>query len=161
MRVCKLLAALCACGSILCGSSAGAQSTSVRISGMSDIAFGLLSSGSDATSAQNVCAFSTTATKGYHVTASGSGASGAFTLANSGSTLAYEVQWNKLSGQSSGTNLTPNVALTGQTSAATQQQCNSGPASSATLIVVVRGTAVGTAAGGNYSGTLTLLLGPE
>ncbi len=71
------------------------------------------------------------------------------------------MQWNKLSGQTAGTGLSPNVALTGQTSTATQQQCNSGPATSASLILIVRGTSAAAASGGNYSGTLTLVLGPE
>jgi hypothetical protein len=160
MRVRYWLAALCACGAALCGFPAGAQSNNVRITGLSDIAFGSLAGG-DVVRSENVCAFSSTSTKGYRVTASGSGASGAFTLANGGATLAYEVQWNKLSGQTSGTNVSPNVALTGQTSAATQQQCNSGPASSASLILIIRDASVAAAAGGNYSGTLTLLLGPD
>jgi len=160
MPVRNRLAAICACGVALCGSPAGAQSNNVRVTGLTDVAFGSLTDG-DVVRAQNLCAFSSTSTKGYRVTASGSGSSGAFTLANGGSTLAYEVQWNKLTGQTAGTSLSPNVALTGQTSAATQQQCNSGPATSASLILIVRGTSAGAAAGGNYSGTLTLLIGPE
>jgi hypothetical protein len=160
MSVRNGLAALCACGIALIGAPAGAQSNNVRITGLADVAFGSLTGG-DVTRAQNVCAFSSTSTKGYRVTASGSGASGAFTLANGAHTLAYEVQWNKLSGQTAGTGLSPNVALTGQTSTATQQQCNSGPATSASLILIVRGTSAAAASGGNYSGTLTLVLGPE
>jgi hypothetical protein len=160
MRVRNWLAALCVCGAAVSSPAAGAPSSNVRITGLTDVAFGSLTGG-DVTRAQNVCAFSNTSTSGYRITASGSGASGAFTLANSGSTLAYEVQWNMLSGQASGPSLSPNVALTGQTSAATQQQCNSGVTTSATLILIVRGTSVAAAAGGNYTGTLTLLLGPE
>ena len=125
------------------------------------MAFGQLSGSSDTTAAQNVCAFSNTSTRGYRVSANGSGSSGAFTLANGGSTLAYEVQWNRLSGQTSGTSLSPNVALTGQTSSATQQQCNSGPPSSGTIVVVIRGSSAASATSGNYAGTLTLVLGPE
>ena len=160
MRV-GLLAALCACGAALYGSPAGAQSNNVRITGLSDVALGTLDAVSDTKLAQNVCAFSSTATKGYRVTANGSGSAGAFTLANGGSTLPYEVQWSGSSGQSTGSSLSANVALGGFTSAATQQQCNSGPTSSASLIVIVRGTSAASAAGGSYAGTLTLLLGPE
>lgn len=160
MTVRHRLAALCACGIAAFGTPAGAQSNNVRVTGLADVAFGSLTGG-DVTRAQNLCAFSSTSTKGYRVTASGSGTSGAFTLSNGGGTLAYDVQWNKLTGQTSGSSLSPNVALTGQSSAATQQQCNSGPASTASLILIVRGTAAAAAPGGNYSGTLTLVLGPE
>jgi len=161
MRLLSCMALVSACGLAVYAAPAGAQSNNVRISGLSDLAFGSLTSGVDATRTENVCTFSATATKGYRITASGSGSSNAFTLANGTATLAYEVQWNKLSSQSSGSNLTPNVALTGQTSTATQQACNSGPANSGTLIVVIRGTSTASAAGGPYAGTLTLLIGPE
>jgi hypothetical protein len=155
-----LLAGLCACAAALCESSAGAQSNNVRITGLSDVPLGSLSGASDTKVAQNVCAFSATATKGYRVTASGP-AGGPLLLTNGGSTLAYEVQWNGLPGQSSGTNLSANVAVGGFISTATQQQCNSGPPTSASLIVIVRATSAAGAAGGNYSGALTLILGPE
>jgi hypothetical protein len=155
-----LLAALCACGAAVCASQARAQSNNVRITGLSDVALGSLSSASDTKVAQNICAFSSSATKGYHVTASGP-AGGPLVLTNGGSTLAYEVQWNGASGQSSGTNLSANVPVGGFTSSATQQQCNSGPTTSASLIVIVRASSAASAAGGNYSGALTLILGPE
>jgi hypothetical protein len=145
---------------VLCGSPAGAQSNNVRITGLSDVALGSLSSASDTKVAQNICAFSSTATKGYRVTASGA-AGGPLVLTNGGSNLPYEVQWNGSSGQSSGTNLGANVQVGGFTSTATQQQCNSGPTSSASLIVIVRAGSAAAAAGGNYSGALTLILGPE
>ena len=154
------LAALCACAIALCGSPASAASNNVRITGLTDVAFGSLT-GVDVVRAQNLCAYSSTATQGYRVTATGSGSAGAFTLANGGSALAYEVQWSSASGQTSGANLAPSIALTGQASAATQQQCNSGPATTASLILIVRGTAAAAASGGSYSGTLTLILGPE
>jgi hypothetical protein len=156
-----LLAALCACGTVVCGSPADAQSNNVRITGLSDVPLGSLGAASDTKLAQNVCAFSGTATKGYRVTASGSGSGGAFTLANGGSTLGYEVQWNGSSGQSTGSNLGANVALGGFTSAATQQQCNTGPTTSASLIVIVRAAEAASATGGNYAGSLTLVIGPE
>lgn len=163
MRLPSCLAILCVCGlGGLWADPAAAQASNVRITGLSDVAFGTLStSGADAILSQSVCAYSNSATKGYRVTASGSGASGAFTLASGARTLAYEVQWNKLSGQASGSSLSPNVALTGQTSTATQQACNSGPATSGSLIVIIRGSSAGIATAGSYSGTLTLVLAPE
>jgi len=146
----------------LCGAPAHAQSNNVRVTGLSDVAFGSITNfGADSVRTENVCAFANTATNGYRITANGSGSGGAFTLASGARTLPYDVQWNQLSGQSSGTQLSPNVALTGQVSTATQQACNSGPASSGSLIVIVRSSAVSSATAGTYSGNLTLLIGPE
>lgn len=139
-----------------------AQSANVKITGLTDLAFGSLTDTvGDSKLTENICAFSSSATKGYRVTASGSGSANAFTIASTGSTLAYEVEWNSTSGQSTGTNLTTNVPLTGLISTATQQQCNNGPATTASLIVLFRGTSVAAAAGGSYTGTLTLVLGVE
>jgi hypothetical protein len=46
-------------------------------------------------------------------------------------------------------------------STATQQTCNSGPATSASLVVILRTAALSSAAAGSYSGSLTLVIGPE
>lgn len=136
--------------------------SNVRITGLSDVAFGTVANlSTDWTLSQNICVYSNTATSGYHVQATGSGSGGAFTLASGSNALAYEVEWNPVSGQSTGTTLSPNVALTGQVSSATQQSCNSGPATSASLIVILRAAQLSAATAGSYSGTLTLLVGPE
>lgn len=143
-------------------SSAAPAGNNVRITGLSDVAFGTLANlSSDAVRSQNVCVFSNSPTNGYNIQATGSGSGGGFILASGGRTLAYEVQWAQLSGQTTGTQLSPNVSLTGQVSAATQPSCNSGPASSASLIVILRAGQLSTAAAGSYSGTLTLLVAPE
>lgn len=156
---------ICACAFALLALAAGpalAQSNNVRLTKLSDVPFGTITNfGADSVSSQSVCAFSSSSTKNYHVTANGSGAGGAFSLASGSSSLAYDVQWNSASGQTSGTQLSPNVALTGLLSAATQQACNSGPATSGSLIVIVRSSAISSAQAGNYSGTLTLVIGPE
>jgi len=134
----------------------------VRITGLTDVAFGLLTNlTSDAVSSQSVCVYANTATNGYNVRASGSGPAGAFSLASAASNLPFEVQWNSSAGQSSGTLLTANVALSGQASTATQQSCNSGPATSASLIVILRTAALSSATAGSYNGSLTLVIGPE
>jgi hypothetical protein len=151
-----------AAAALVLASPALAAANNVQITGLSDVALGTISNfGSDTVRAQSVCAYSNTKTSGYHVTANGTGTGGAFTLASGAQTLAYDVQWSNSSGQSSGTQLGPNVALTGQTSSATQAICNKGPATTASLIVIVRSTAVAAAMAGTYSGTLTLVLGPE
>lgn len=134
----------------------------VRITKLSDVAFGTIANlGVDTVRSQSVCIFSGTGTSGYNVRAIGSGIGNAFMLVNGTKTLAYEVQWNSNSGQTSGTNLSPNVAGTGLISTARNQSCASGPPTAASLIVVVRSAAASSATAGNYSGTLTLVFAPE
>jgi hypothetical protein len=143
-------------------SPALAASDKVRITGLADVAFGSISNlGADAVRAQSLCLYSGSSTNGYNVTANGTGAGGAFQLNSGGLSMPFEVQWSSSAGQSSGAQLSPNVPLTGQVSIATQQACSSGPATSASLIVVLRSGALSSATAGTYSGTLTLLVAPE
>ena len=65
------------------------------------------------------------------------------------------------SGQSSGTQLAPNVPLGGLDAAATEETCSTGPASDASLIVILRAANLGNAIAGSYSGTLTLVLASQ
>ncbi|MGX7953485.1 hypothetical protein ACWPM1_13110 [Tsuneonella sp. HG249] len=117
---------------------------------------------SAASSAQNVCAWTNTATKAYTITATGSGAAGAFTLTNGSNAVPYSVQWSSTTGQTSGTALTSGAASSSLTSTATHQSCSSGPTASASLIVGIGTTDLSTmSAGSNYTGTLTLLLSPQ
>lgn len=134
----------------------------VRISGLSDVAFTNADPSVDASNAQNVCVWSNSSTNGYRVTASGSGAGSAFTLANASLTVPYTVEWSASSGQTSGSALTAGTALTGLTSTATNPNCASGPSSSASLIVKIASADLqGMAASTSYTGTLTLLVAPE
>jgi hypothetical protein len=134
----------------------------VQISKLTDVAFTNQDPGTAASNAQSVCVFSNTATKGYNIKATGSGASSAFTIANGALTAGYTVEWAQTTGQTSGTALTTNVALTGQTSLATTPTCSSGPATSASLVVKMSTAALqGMQSNTSYTGTLTLLVGPE
>ena len=134
----------------------------VRISGLSDVAFTDVDPSVDASNAQNVCVWSNTGTRGYRLTATGSGAGNAFTLANASLTVPYTVEWSGSSGQTGGTALTAGSALTGLTSTATNSNCASGPAASASLIVKVGSASLQTMdAATSYTGTLTLLVAPE
>lgn len=134
----------------------------VRISGLTDVAFTNVDPAVDASNAQNVCVWSNTSTRGYQLTATGSGAGNAFTLANASLTVPYTVEWSGSSGQTSGTALSSGSALTGLTSAATNANCASGPASSASLIVKIGSASLQSmAASTSYTGTLTLLVAPE
>jgi hypothetical protein len=139
-----------------------AQSDNVRITDLSDVNFGTLGNlGVDAILAQNICVFANTTGRRYRVQAAGSAPGGAFALTSGASLLPYEVQWSASSGQSSGTQLTSGVARTGLVSAATQQACNSGPATSASLVILLRSTSLSSARAGSYSGTLTLVVGAD
>jgi hypothetical protein len=143
-------------------SPAAAASNKVRITNLSDVAFGTIPNlGVDAVRSQSVCLFADTSTNGYTITATGTGPAGTFELTSGLSAMPYEVEWSSSAGQSSGVQLTPNVPLTGQVSAAAHQTCNNGPATSASLILMLRSSALSSAQAGTYNGTLTLIVGPE
>lgn len=147
---------------LLAAGPAPGASNKVRITKLANVDFGTVGNlGIDAARSQSVCLYADTATSGYNVTASGTGAGGAFQLSSGASALAFEVQWASSAGQGTGTQLSPNVPLTGQVSTATQQTCNNGPATSASLIVILRSAALSSATAGTYNGTLTLVVGPE
>lgn len=174
------LSALCVTGILVHGAasaatqgSLGATSTGsisigasvpnrVQLSGLSDVSFTNQDPATAALNAQNVCVWSNTSTKGYNVAASGSGASGAFTLANGALTVPYSVEWAQTSGQSSGTGLAVSTALTGQKSTATNALCASGPSSTASLIIKMSTASLQSMqAATTYTGTLTLVVAPE
>jgi hypothetical protein len=146
-------------GSISIGASVPNR---VQISGLSDVSFANQDPATPASDAQDVCVWSNTSTRGYNVTATGSGAGNAFTLSGGASTVPYDVEWAGSSGQSSGTALTSGSALTGLTSTATNATCSSGPSSSASLIVRISSSNLETMeAATAYTGTLTLVVAPE
>lgn len=139
-----------------------AHAQQARINKLTDVAFGTVTNfAADLSNAQSICVFSSAASKRYQVTATGNGTSGAFTLASGLNRLAYEVQWSASSGQTSGTSLTAGVTLTGLVSTATRSGCTSGPATSATLITIIRATNISAATAGSYTGTLTLVVAPN
>lgn len=141
---------------------AGAQSNKARVSGLSDIAFGDISNaGTDRRASQSICAFAQSSQNSYSVSATGTGPSGAFLLSSSSSTMAYEVEWAGSANQQTGDALRPGVAISGFRSSASQQTCNSGPSSSASLIVIVRASEAGSARAGTYSGNLTVMIAPD
>jgi hypothetical protein len=133
-----------------------------RITNLSDVSFLSQDPSTAASNAQNVCAWSNTALKNYTVTATGDGASSAFTLAGGAATVPYSVQWSGSSGATSGTALTSGTASAAFTSTATNQNCASGPATSASLIVGIGTADLGTmVAATTYTGVLTLVLTPQ
>lgn len=133
----------------------------VQIGGLTDVAFGSVDPATAASSAQDVCVWSNTSGRGYDITASGSGASNAFTLSDGTNTLAYSVEWAATAGQTSGTALAPATALTGLASTATNPTCSSGPAASASLVVKMSAANLQAAVASSYTGTLTLVVAPQ
>ena len=134
----------------------------VQITGLTDVAFTNVDPTTTATNAQSNCVWSNTATKGYTITATGSGTSGAFTLASGALTpVVYSVQWNQSTGQSSGTALTAATASGTFNSTATTPTCSTAPATSSSLIVSISSTQLLSMASLTiYTGTLTLLVSP-
>ncbi len=133
-----------------------------RITGLSDVAFTNQDPNTAASNAQSVCVWSNTATKGYTITATGSGTASAFTLSNGTTTVPYNVSWNATSGQTSGSALVAGTASGSLTSTATNQTCASGPTASASLIVdMTTANLGGMTAGSSYTGTLTFLVTPQ
>jgi len=158
----RLFLALLGLFAVALAAPAAAQEKFVKIGNLTDYNFGTITNlSADRTLASSICIYSAKATPGYNVTAIGDGAGGAFTLAGGGGTLAYEVQWNSLPNMASGTTLRPNVTLTGLLTTALQANCNNGPPSSASLIVLLRATALQAAPSGTFSGVLTIVIGSE
>jgi hypothetical protein len=178
-RLCQLLGA-CAAAMLIDGSAVaatqgtlGTTSTGtvaigasvpnrVQLSGVTDVSLLNQDPATAAVDAQNVCVWSNTSTKGYNVTATGSGTSSAFTLSNGSLTVPYSVEWSGTTGQSSGTALSAGAALTGLKSTAVSATCSSGASSSASLIVKMSTASLqGMQAATTYTGTLTLVVAPE
>lgn len=130
------------------------------MSGLSDVTFGAVSNlDADAVQSQSVCLYSQSSR--YSIRADGSGTGSAFVLSTGAANLAYEVRWNGQGGQTDGTALSPGAALGGLTTNAQNQNCASGPATTASLILVLPATALSAATQGSYSGTLTLIVAEE
>jgi hypothetical protein len=142
-------------------SPARAASDKARLTGLSDVAFGLIVGTADQSASQSVCAFSSSNTNGYSVTATGSGTAGAFQLLAGATPLQYDVLWSDASNQASGVALAAGTTRSGFTSNASQQTCNSGPSSSASLTVIIRSATLMSARAGSYSGMLQITIAPE
>ena len=133
-----------------------------RITGLADVAFTNQDPATAASNAQNVCIWSNTATKAYTITATGSGTASAFTLTNGSGTVPYSVEWAATSGQTNGTALSTGTASASLTTAAVNQTCSAAPTTTASLIVGIATTDLGTmSAGSSYTGTLTLVVTPQ
>ena len=132
----------------------------VQITGLSDITLTEVDPNAEAVRSQNNCVWSNTATKGYTITASGSGAGGAFTLAAPSLTaVAYDVKWSATSGATTGTTLAAGAPSANYVSTALIPGCGLGSSSSMTVSIAAAQLQT-MSSGSNYTGTLTLLVNP-
>ena len=136
--------------------STTAAADKVKVGDLVDVTFGTINNLSvDNVSAQNICAHSQS--DRYSVTATGSGSNNSFALSAGSASLAYEVQWAGMAGQTTGTPMAAGVA-SGTFTAVSNQNCNGG--ATASLIIVLRATQLQSATALAYSGTLSILLAP-
>ena len=135
----------------------------VRISGLSNMDFGIFPGvgTGDMNMDQDVCVYSNTPSGKYRVTATGSGAGGAFTMLNAGATIPYQAYWNDVTGTTSREILTPSAALINQTGAnQASENCSVG-GESANVSIYLYEPDLLYKPNGRYVGTLTLLIEPE
>ena len=132
-----------------------------RLTGLSDVNFGLILGHGDKAISQSVCAYTSSRTERYSVSARGDGPGGTFSLASGGFLLDYDVLWADSSNLQGGTALTANAPSPGFTSTTQQHNCNSGPPATATLTVVLRDEPLRNARAGSYTGVLRLTISPE
>jgi hypothetical protein len=142
-------------------SSAKAGSDKARLTGLTDVSFGTITSFADQTNSQSVCAYASSNTDQYSVTAVGSGSGGAFSLGSGAARLPYEVMWADAASQTGGTPLAAGSGSGNFASRTNQQTCNSGPPSTASLTIVIRSVMLNKAQAGDYSGTLQITIAPE
>jgi len=138
-----------------------------QISDLTDMTLSSWTAGDGAvTLTDNVCVYSSTGS--YKVTATGSGASNAFSLASGSNNLPYTVTWNAGGAgalANTGTSLTAGTQSTGFSNASTTSvNCNGGGTANDTARVVVGITSANmqaaVASTTAYAGTLTMLVTP-
>ena len=138
---------------------------SARITGLTDVNFGIINSALDQSSSQSVCIYSVKGNGnqevGYSVQATVDGVGGAFSLASGSQNLPYEVRWSDAANQTSGIQLTAGTLVSGFANSSDSQTCFSGSQENASLTITVRGTQIAAATAGNYSGVLQITIVPE
>ncbi len=128
----------------------------IKISNLDDINLGTWSGSGDMTGNDENCVWSTT--RGYNLTATGSGAADAFTIADAeNNTIAYAVAWDDV--DTADQAVTSGVNLAGQATDALTTNCLGGDTANVTVTIAEADAAAAKA--GSYSGTLTLVVAPE
>ena len=141
---------------MILGAASARAASSAKITGLTDIGFGALNPFATAQSAQSLCVGSSSGR--YSVTATGSGTSSAFLLsAGGGLTLPYQVAWSATNAATTGTALSPSVALPNQATTSQTGVCALAP--TATLIVTLSASDLQAASAGvTYTGVLTVVI---
>src|SRR5687767_1769674 len=98
----KSLFACAAALAALAAAPAAQAADKVRITGLSDVSFGLIAGAVDQSRSQSICAYSDSSSSSYSVVATGSGSGGAFELSSGSVQLPYEVLWAGSAGQTGG-----------------------------------------------------------
>lgn len=132
-----------------------------RVSGLADVNFGLVAGLGDRAISQSLCAYTSSRTERYAITAVGSGSGGSFTLSSGTTQLGYDVLWADVPNLASGSSLSPNVPTSGFVSPVKNHQCNGNPPTSASLTIVLRDAVLRDARAGSYAGTLQVTIAPE
>ncbi|MFM1848286.1 MAG: hypothetical protein RL417_1760 [Pseudomonadota bacterium] len=136
---------------LLAPATSVSQDLMVTIS--SDISLGTWTGVGDKESSVGVCVYNSGGS-GYSITASGSG--GGFSLTGTGGSIVYGVSFSDTGVSGTFAELTNGSSRS--FSGADESSSNCGGSSNAGVRVTVSEAALGAAAPGNYSGTLTLVL---
>ena len=162
MTVGKTLA-LGSVATLLLALTVPACAQSARIGGLGDVGFGTITAAVDQSNSQDVvlCSYrNNPQRRDYSVIATGSGSGGAFVLSSGAASLAYDVQWADLPGQTGGTMILAGVAASGFGNGATGFECPAQP-DTASLTVTIRAADIAAAQAGSYSGTLQITIVPD
>ncbi len=128
----------------------------VRISNLADINLGVFG-GADAVGSTDACVYRN-GTGAYRITASGSGAAGAFTLTDGTNTVGYSVNYDDGTGALAMASATPMIGRTGADPSSATCATTGNNATVTTTVAAADGAAL---PAGTYTGTLTLLVAPE
>jgi hypothetical protein len=131
----------------------------VQISDLDDITLPTFTGTGPVSGSDDVCVYSNNG--GFDITATGSGASSAFTLAGTGTnTIPYSVAWANSSGATSGTSMSTSVPLDNQVATFTGgADCGGG--TNTTVLVTVGAADLNVAPTDTYAGILTLMVAPQ
>lgn len=131
---------------------------SIRVSQLNDIDLGMYT-GTDKLATESLCVFRSSGGT-YAVTATGSGAGGAYLLQNGASTIPFSVSWDDGTGPAQ---MTPGVPLPGRLNSFTQSDtCNNGANNNASLMLSLLAADMDAApVSGQHSGVITITVGME
>lgn len=133
----------------------------VRISGLSDVAFGTYGGTGILQDNQNICVYTNDAAADYKITLDNPNNSGTFELADGTNKIAYSVLFNDAAGTTGQTAVTAGSALTAQSGANTSSiDCSVGGDSANVEVSIAEGD-LQAAPIGSYTGTLQLVLEPS